>query len=515
MSDVARPPSEPARPGPSRAWSDAVFWAVLLAVTAWRCLAAARLTICYDEAYYHYWSLFPQLSYLDHPPLVAWAMALSGSWFGNSAWTVRCWPLVAGTVFVLIGRALARRMYDAAVGNRAGILLALIPVFVGNGLLMTPDTLLGPCWAATVALAWIALREPSPRSWWLWAAAGVCAGVGLLSKYSMILVFAGLGLYWLAVPADRRKVFWGTAVCGMTALLVFSPVIVWNAQHDWVSFGFQLRHGLAQGVQPRMAETVPGYLGGLLLIATPLLGLLVLWSGVRGPWRGEPRRVFLAACLWAVLGVFGYSALKTDVQANWGMVAFVTGAILVAADWPAYATGWRRAALAMLIAVDGAGMAYLLLPAQYPLRLGSRSLDAVRMREFIVTPALAEAVRHACQASGAQVVCPATHQLFGVISFYAPDLRDRLVLSGRGRRRFPWIEAERGKGRTVLLVSSGRKTIDWAARGGFAGVRDAGCVELPFKGDRTLTVRFAVGTQFAPDAVVDTPARRTPEGDTP
>lgn len=117
------------------------FWAVLVLVTAWKIFAAQHLAISFDEAYYFSWALSPQLSYLDHPPLVAWAMALAAKVFGDSLWTVRICPLLAGTATVLIGRDLARRMYGPATGDRAGLLLALIPVLAGAGMLMTPDTL--------------------------------------------------------------------------------------------------------------------------------------------------------------------------------------------------------------------------------------------------------------------------------------------------------------------------------------------------------------------------------------
>ena len=53
------------------------FWILLLVLSLWKVLLAWKLDVCYDEGYYFFWSLHPQLSYLDHPPLAAWAMALS------------------------------------------------------------------------------------------------------------------------------------------------------------------------------------------------------------------------------------------------------------------------------------------------------------------------------------------------------------------------------------------------------------------------------------------------------
>lgn len=84
-------------------------------------------------------------------------MALSHKWFGDTIWTVRCWPLIVGLLFAVAGRVLAREMFDAGVGNRAGIFLILCPAFAGNGLLMTPGTLFALFWRTSLYSTWKAL----------------------------------------------------------------------------------------------------------------------------------------------------------------------------------------------------------------------------------------------------------------------------------------------------------------------------------------------------------------------
>lgn len=87
----------------------------------------------------------------------------------------------------------------------------------------------------------------------------------------MVLFFFGLGFLWLVSPGKRRKIFYGLVMSGGIALVLFLPVLVWNFENYWISFRFQLQHGFSwDGFKPW--ATFPRYLGGLMLVATPLLG---------------------------------------------------------------------------------------------------------------------------------------------------------------------------------------------------------------------------------------------------
>ena len=148
-------------------WSSSrFFWVVLAVITLWKIIVCVKLTLVLDEGYYYYWSLHPQLSYFDHPPLVGWLMTLSGMLLGNSVWTVRIWPLLGGILFTLLGRALGRAWAGQAAGNRAGVLLALAPLFAGNGFIMTPDAAFAVAWAAAIGCVWKALFQDTRKALW-------------------------------------------------------------------------------------------------------------------------------------------------------------------------------------------------------------------------------------------------------------------------------------------------------------------------------------------------------------
>jgi len=464
------------------------FWILLLVLSLWKVLLAWKLDVCYDEGYYFYWSLYPQLSYLDHPPLVAWAMALSRWLLGDSIWTVRCWPLAVGVLFPLVGRALAREMFDEETGNRAGIFLMLCPSFAGTGLLMTPDTLFAMFWSVTLFFTWKAMGNPARSLSW-WALAGLFVGLGLLTKYNMVLYFLGLGFFFLMTPDKRRNIFFGALLGGIIALIVFIPVLVWNLENDWISFRFQLHHGFsADGYKPW--QTFPGYIGGLLLVATPLLGGLTFWSSARGIVSGDERRQFLGAFFWAFVVFFAISALKGKVSANWPMLAFFSGVILVAADWDFYGKRLRKATGSLLVFVMLFGLIYFSLPAGFGIAVGGRSLDIIRMKEFIGGKEIGSVVRKKREELNLDFICISRHQLLGEIAFYAPDLRPLLWVRKEGPERFPWIDHKKWKGNSALLVS--RKPRSWHM---FRKVEPLGQIEISYKKylKRTLFLYKGIG----------------------
>ena len=114
--------------------------------------------------------------------------------------------------------------------------------------------------------------------------AGLFAGLAMLSKYHGALLFAGAGLFVLLSPRQR---FWLATpwpyLAGLVALAVFSPVLIWNAQHHWVSFLFQ---GARSGA-PHLQLVAPLALIGLQsLFLAPWIFFPLAALFLRALWRG-------------------------------------------------------------------------------------------------------------------------------------------------------------------------------------------------------------------------------------
>ena len=94
----------------------------------------------------------------------------------------------------------------------------------------------------------------------------------------------------------------------------------------------------------------------------------------------------------------------------------------------------------------------------------------------------------------AAFVCVDRYQLFGRLSFYAPDLRDRLWLEPDGRRRFPWLDDRKWEGRSALLVSDSGP--DPVAAAPFRTVRFLGTATIPSRPAAYRGLRFSVGEGY-------------------
>lgn len=452
----------------------------MLTVTLWKFFAASQIGLIFDECYYWEWSLHPQASYYDHPPLTGWLIGSGHALLGHSQLAVRFWAILSGIMLAMVGRALAWDMFGKGAGNRAGIMLLLAPIFAGNSLLMTPDTFLMPAWALAVFFAWKGSREHASYAWWM--AAGAAAGLGMLSKYTMVLYYAAIGIFWLITPARRVSLFLGITLASVISLLFFTPVIWWNSQHGWVSFLNQLRHGYHNEHHTLInSQNLADYTAFLIILVSPLLGLFCFRSAATRLY--DERYRFLSVFYWTVVVFFAFSAAKAHIEANWPMAAFVTGLIMVAADWENYGKTWRRGALILLLVADGGavlGVSYLSLPKNSPFAIQNLSLNTEflqkclaplphgrelateaersfhelqgRIEELLGPEQVATAVAEEFRKSGADFLCLSSYQFAGVIAFYAPELEPVLWLPYLGHYRFPWINDQVWAGKTALAA---------------------------------------------------------------
>jgi 4-amino-4-deoxy-L-arabinose transferase-like glycosyltransferase len=333
---------------------------LIVAGLAARLLFAAALGLGIDESYMVAAGRHLQLSYFDHPPL-AWWLAWAAAHLAKSEA-----PIVVRLPFILLFvlttwlmYRLTALLFDRRAGLWAAIVLNLAPVLgVTSASWVLPD---GPLYAALLgaALCLAAAQAATGRAaWGWWLGAGIGAGLALLSKYSAALSMLGAFAFLLSEPGARR---WLARphpyVAGVVALLMFVPVLMWNARHGWVSFHFQM--GRAGG---RFATFGPLMaLGGAALYFLPWIWLPLVHCGFQALRRGPAdAKGWLCLCLAAPpIAFFTTVALWSRVLPHWAAPGYLLLVPLLGATLERWrragrpVRGWLAATAAVVLFVTG------------------------------------------------------------------------------------------------------------------------------------------------------------------
>lgn len=339
---TARSPG-PGREADPRAWSWAL--AIVAAGTLLRGWLAAAVPLFPDETYYWEWSRRLAPGYFDHPPAIAFLVAGGTSLLGPTSLGVRIGAVVTGGIASLLVVTLARRIGGNVAALRAAVILACMPLAVAGLLLSTPDAPLLCSTAITFLAVDRVLTSPhgstTETRWWL--VAGLSTGVGLLSKLTAAIVPVGIAVAFLIRPDLRRLLAApGPWMAAVTAALVFLPFVAWNATHGWISFAFQLGHGLGGGGGSALVSEVE-LVAGQAALVSPILFVLMVVATVRAFRDPDPRRALLAMASAMLAGVFVLSAVRKPVEANWPALAYVPATVLLATTaWGPRGAAWLR-----------------------------------------------------------------------------------------------------------------------------------------------------------------------------
>ena len=242
----------------------------VLALVALRLVAAAWTPLTFDEAYYWMWSKHLAGGYYDHPPAVAFVIRAGTMIAGDTELGVRLASiLLALPMSYAVYRAAAILFGGIRVAATATILLNVTLMAAVGTLIVTPDAPL--LVASSFVLFFLAkVLETGRGAWWL--AVGAAVGVALLSKYTALFFGPAILIWLVAVRKLRRWLIspW-LYLGGLVALAIFAPVILWNADHHWVSFLKQFGRARIEDFRPAfIAELIPTQIA----FATPLVFIL-------------------------------------------------------------------------------------------------------------------------------------------------------------------------------------------------------------------------------------------------
>lgn len=273
-----------------------------------------------DEAHYALYGYFADISYFDHPPMVGWlqAMALLVS---EDEWALRVFPIAIHAAASVVLLTLSNRWF-AKSGKHIGLLAVCLyyTTIIGQlmGMGLVPD---GPLILFALLIADVVdrlLEDDSIRNWLL---LGLLLGLAGLSKYTAVTLAFSVILCFVILD-DWKRLFSTKAIAmGALALGIVSPVLIWNYQHDWLSFAYQIDHGTGDGAWRldkalKMQAAQFGSYGPFIY----LLGAAAMIWSVR---QNHTRSKLLLIFALPILALFAYAAGKGRSLPHWTVVGVV------------------------------------------------------------------------------------------------------------------------------------------------------------------------------------------------
>ena len=299
----------------------------VIALVLVRGIVLASTPLSFDEAYYWLWSKHLAAGYLDHPGLIAFLIRGGTAVFGDTSIGVRAVPwLVSAAATWAVWRTVLVLNGSSRKATIAALMFNVMPMIAVESDVATPDA--PEIAAAAFVLLFLAkLRQSENGRWWI--AVGIAAGFALLAKYTAFFLGAGI-LCWLLIAKKQRH--WFASVWpwlgGVIAFAMFAPVVVWNAQHGWISFAMQFGRTAGGSFTLRY---IGEFLGGQLLLASPFIAVLAVAGGAAAFRRHQNTELLLPACLvLPAMAYFLVHSLHDRVQGNWPSFLYPAVAVLAA-----------------------------------------------------------------------------------------------------------------------------------------------------------------------------------------
>jgi Dolichyl-phosphate-mannose-protein mannosyltransferase len=302
-------------------------------LTLARIIYAQSFPLTPDETNYWQWARHLAWCYYDQTPMIGWAIRLCTSFLGNTELAVRLPSILSMAVASIYLVMIAKHWFSDRIAWHTALVSQSIFIFNVGAVLATADGIQGAAWAAAAYHTARAFEGHQRRQW---AMAGLWFGFGMLCKYSMVLFLPCVFIFGLMTPAVRQRLCTVRPYAGcMLGVIMFLPVVFWNAANHWESFRHVAYLGGANEGFALHWKYIGEYVGSQIGLVTPMVfGLMCagwVWA-IRH--RGTNERWIYTYLLFTslpMIAVFALLSLHTRVYGNWPCAGYLTVCVLVAA----------------------------------------------------------------------------------------------------------------------------------------------------------------------------------------
>jgi len=303
-----------------RAWqhhaAPIVTLIVVLVNAAAHLLMAPRVDLSPDEALYALYGLHPDWSYVDHPPVVGWLQACASS-ISQSEFSLRMFPIAIFVLLQVVLHCLCRELFPHEspwIGPISVLLLNTGAIFQYLSFALIPET---PLLLLALLIVRSLTRAVRFNRLLDWTILGTWLGLAGLTKYTAIVIVVSVLLYLAFECRFELLLKPGPWVAALLSCVLVSPVIVWNFNHEWISFAYRFNDAFRSsdwsierfvaGERIQLIHYGPAiFLGGMLSLAVSI---------VRS-WHVHGVRLLVSLAL-PILVVFGEASGFREPLPHW------------------------------------------------------------------------------------------------------------------------------------------------------------------------------------------------------
>lgn len=293
------------------------FSLLFLSLVLLKTIVAWIFPVVGDETYYWVWGQNLQLSYYDHPAgvgLLTWLSAWLQSFIPmiSKSVSLRLPFIILSTLTLFIWLKIFLQKNQTASDMKWFVIFYMLNPLLGvGGIFATPDVPLLFFWSLSYYCV-LQIIKTQKKTWYILL--GVFLGLGFCSKYHIVLFPLTLIISLFFSRQLKQIQIYRLLLTFVFGLTFSLPVLIWNYQNHWVSFLFQINHGLSS---KNFEVSWPlGYFMGQILLFNPVL-IFVLLKKTKAHFDKN-----MSLTQW---GFFTYSSTKALVEANWPITAHVHG----------------------------------------------------------------------------------------------------------------------------------------------------------------------------------------------
>ncbi|MBN2288703.1 MAG: glycosyltransferase family 39 protein [Candidatus Glassbacteria bacterium] len=311
-----------------------------------------------DEFYYIACGEHPAWGYVDHPPLAPVLVSLARALFGDSIFSIRLLPALAGALVVFLTGLIARELGGGRFAQALAATAAVVaPIYLVLDTIFSMNAFDLLFWTVGFYLIVLIIKTGREKHWYL---LGAVAGIGLMNKISML--WFGFGLLAGVLLSPQRRSLLGKEpwIAALTALVIFLPHVLWQAAN-----GFPTLEFMRNATLYKMVDTpVKSFLADQVILMQPLVFPLCLAGLCYYLFHREGRRYrLLGFHFLAVLAVLLFAGKsKAYYLAPAYPALLASGAVLFERATARKVLERLRPAYLAVIAVGGIVTAPLALP---------------------------------------------------------------------------------------------------------------------------------------------------------